>query len=266
VTGDQVTPSQAETPVEATGAREGPVGLMPSEQLVARYQRVNAEKQRQDLILSNLPMVRHVLSRLRARLPHGVDLENLEAAGVLGLVEAASRFDPMQGTRFEAFAYPRIRGAVLDELRRNCPLPQHLLERVARVRKVYRSLPPPVSVEQLAAATDLSPEEVVECLSALRLTRVGSWDDFAGPERLSRTSLQDRPDARAEHAEQQQALADGIAQLDERERLVVTLYYLEDLRLKEVGLLLDLSESRVSRLLKSALFHLAEYLRARDGA
>jgi RNA polymerase sigma factor for flagellar operon FliA len=229
--------------------------------MVSSYQRLTAEQDRQELILSNLALVRHVLGRLRAKLPPGLDLENLEAAGVLGLVEAANRFDPAHGTRFQAFAYPRIRGAILDELRRNCPLPQHLLERIALVRHLYRTLPPPVSVEQLVAATKLSADEVSECLSALRLARVGSWHDVAGPD-----TTRDCPESRAEQAEQQRALADGIAQLEERERLVVTLYYLEDLRLKEIGIVLNLSESRVSRLLKTALFHLAELMRAREQA
>src|SRR6185369_4427005 len=97
-----------------------------------------------------LSLVRHILGRLAAKLPYGVDLENLEAAGTLGLVEAANRFEPERGIHFKTFAYTRIRGAIYDELRRNCPLPQELLERVAQVRQALQSLAPPIRVEALA--------------------------------------------------------------------------------------------------------------------
>src|SRR5438132_5689067 len=101
------------------------------------YQSVQTEQRRDALIMAHLPLVRHTLSRLIVHLPPGVDVENLEAAGTLGLVEAASKFDPERGVKFETFAVWRIRGAVFDELRRNCPFPQHLLERMAQVRQAY---------------------------------------------------------------------------------------------------------------------------------
>ena len=224
-----------------------------------------AQNQRNELILAHLPLVRHVIGRLRAKCPRGIDLENLEAAGVLGLVEAANRFEPERGTRFETFAYMRIRGAVLDELRRNCPLPQQLLERIARVRAAYRRLTPPVTVEQLADATGLAADDVAECLSALRLTRAISWDDIVGTP-LARAAHGEQPEHQLESAEQRKLLAEAIAHLPERERLVVTLYYLEELRLKEIGLVLELSESRVSRLLKTAVFNLGEFMRVRQSA
>jgi RNA polymerase sigma factor for flagellar operon FliA len=85
------------------------------------YNQQSVQNQRQQLILTHLSLVRHIIGRLKAKFPRGMDLENLEAAGVLGLVEAANRFDPQRGIRFETFAYLRIRGAVFDELRRNCP-------------------------------------------------------------------------------------------------------------------------------------------------
>src|SRR5437764_11345802 len=87
-----------------------------------------ARARRDRLILDHLPLVRHAIGRLVGRLPAGVDAENLESAGVLGLVEAATRFDADRGVKFETFAYLRIRGAVVDELRRSSCLPQQVLE------------------------------------------------------------------------------------------------------------------------------------------
>jgi RNA polymerase sigma factor for flagellar operon FliA len=225
-----------------------------------------AERDRRDrLILDHLPLVRHVAGKLAAELPPGVDLENLESAGVLGLVEAANAFDPERGAQFKTFAYARVRGAILDELRRNCPLPQHVLQLVARVRRAHEELPPPVTVEALASATGLSADEVADALAAIRLTRMVSG---GGAGELIGTRLDDpapRPDAVAEREELKGLLVEALAALQERERLIVTLYYLEDLRLKEIGEVLKLSESRCSRLLSTALFHLGELLRARSG-
>lgn len=229
------------------------------------YGELAAKARRDELILTHLGLVRHVVGKLLAHLPAGVDQENLESAGVLGLVEAAARFDPERGIRFETFAYTRIRGAVLDELRRNSPLPQHVFERVARVRKAYEGLPPGATVEALSRASGLPADEVAECLAAMRLTRMASLE--AGQEAAARDVIderQHRPDHQAEQREQKQLLAQAIEALPERERLVVTLYYLEDLRLWEIGEVLRLSESRVSRLLNAALFEMAEFIRARE--
>src|SRR5438045_1549313 len=91
------------------------------------YQQFSSQTQREELILGNLSLVRHILGRMTAKLPPRIDLDNLEAAGMLGLVEAANRFEPDRGVSFKTFAYTRIRGAIYDELRRNSPFPQDLL-------------------------------------------------------------------------------------------------------------------------------------------
>jgi RNA polymerase sigma factor FliA len=228
------------------------------------YDAVAQKDRRDQLILEHLPLVRHLVGKLVAELPPNVDVDNLESAGVLGLVEAAHHFDPERGAQFKTYAYTRIRGAVLDELRRNCPLPQHMLQQVARVRKVYDELPPPVTTHALAVATGLSEEEVADSLAAIRMTRLVSWEEHG---ELIGTRLDDpqRPDVRAEKEEQKRLLVEALNALDERERLIVTLYYLEDLRLKEIGEVLRLSESRISRLLSAALFHLGEYMRTHGG-
>jgi RNA polymerase sigma factor for flagellar operon FliA len=233
------------------------------ENAVQAYNQVAAKSQRDALILGHLSLVRHVLGRMIGQLPAGVDAENLESAGLLGLVEAATSFDPERGVLFKTYAYSRVHGAIIDELRRNCPVPQHMLERIAQVRKAYDNLSPPVGIDALVQATGLSEEEVTDALAAFRMARMVSWD---GAEKTIGTRLDERqrqPDAMAEQAEQERVLAEAIAQLPERDRLAVTLYYREDLRLKEIGALLNLSESRVSRVLDAALFRLGEFMRAR---
>src|ERR1700677_653251 len=108
--------------------------MQPAVQL---YQQEASRVRRDQLILEHLSLVRHAMGRLAARLPAGVDVENVESAGVLGLVEAANRFDPERGILFATYAYTRIRGAMLDELRRNSFLPQQILEKISGIRGAY---------------------------------------------------------------------------------------------------------------------------------
>jgi RNA polymerase sigma factor FliA len=230
---------------------------------VIDYSKANV-KRRDDLILSHLPLVKHVIGKTVGELPPGVDIENLESAGVLGLVEAASKFDPTRNAQFKTFAYLRVRGAILDELRRNCPLPQQMIEKVTKVRKAYRTLEAPVSVEALATATGLTVEDVTDTLSAMRLTKMVSWEQTAQPNGLGLMEDQEPPEAEMERWEKIQSLTDAIETLDPRSKMVVTLYYKEDLRLKEISKLLQLSESRISRILSAAMFELGERLRAKD--
>src|SRR5689334_2324347 len=149
-------------------------------------------------------MVRHVIGRLLAQLPAGVDVENLESAGTLGLVEAATKFDPDRGIKFETYAFTRIRGAVLDELRRNCPLPQQVLEKVAKVRKAYEELTPRATVDALAEAAGLTRDEVVDSLSALRLTRMLSLEGSAETIKGRLPRRDEAPEDQLEQAEQKE--------------------------------------------------------------
>jgi RNA polymerase sigma factor FliA len=165
---------------------------------------------------------------------------------------------------FKTYASTRVRGAALDELRRNCPLPQEMVQRIAKVRNAYRDLPPPVSVERLVDVTGLSFDEVVDCLAAIRMTRMVSLDGAGHTQFVRLDDAHEQPSSALERAEQKQLLAEAITRLPEKERQVVTLYYLEDLRLKEIGKVLNLSESRVSRLLSSAIFRLGERMRPRE--
>jgi RNA polymerase sigma factor for flagellar operon FliA len=230
---------------------------------VEAYESTVRRLARDQLVLDHLEFVRQVLGKLAARLPRGTDTENLESAGVLGLIEAAQQFDPERGVEFKVYAFSRIRGAIVDELRRNCPLPQPLLRQIAKVRAAYESLPPPVSPEALAERTQLPLDEVVQCLNAMRLTRPEPWNDLTCTVHHHWQTDAGDPGSAAEAEEAQQVLADGIEQLPSRERIVITLYHLEDLRLREIAEVLELSESRVSRLLAQAEFRLKEYVRAR---
>jgi RNA polymerase sigma factor for flagellar operon FliA len=223
------------------------------------YEEASRRQQRDELIVSHLGLVRHVIGRLAMHFPPGVDAENLEGAGVLGLVEAAHSFDPSVQVQFKTFAYQRVRGSILDELRRNSPLPQHVTERVAVVRKAMEGLTPPVTLDRLAQLTGLSADDVADALAAMRFGRM-----LAGEAELDGRPdpHTEEPDAAMRQSEERQKLTQELERLPAQQRVVLTLYYNEGLRLKEIGELMKLSESRISRLMSAALLALRERLRA----
>lgn len=229
------------------------------EAAVRAYQSVTQKEFRDQLVVEHLESVRHVLGRLVVGLPGFIDVENLEAAGILGLVEAAAQFDPARGVEFQTFAYHRIRGAMLDELRRNCPLPQQVLQQWSLIRSVWGQLGDHVSPAVVAAKSGLTEDQVEDTLAAVRLAQPEVWqEDLAvrSHERNTNGSAVHRLDIEDE----QRLLTDAIEQLPERLRIVLSLYYTENLRLVEIGEVLGISESRVSRLLSRAQLQLKSIL------
>jgi RNA polymerase sigma factor for flagellar operon FliA len=218
---------------------------------VRAYHQVCKADLRDQLILNHLSFVRHILGRMLGTLPEYVDSENLESAGILGLVEAAGQFDPSRNVAFTTFAYRRIKGAILDELRRNCPLPQKMLQQWARIRAVSHQIELPLTAEKIAAVTHMSVEQVEECLAAMRLTRPENWTDELC-EVPNRGDQDQEAESESSRREQCEILADAIAQLPETARTAVIMYHYEDMRMKEIGEALDLSESRVCRILADA--------------
>jgi RNA polymerase sigma factor for flagellar operon FliA len=217
---------------------------------------------RDRLILEHLSYVRHILGKMLGALPDYVDNENLESAGILGLVEAAGQFDPARGTAFTTYAYQRIRGAILDELRRNCPVPQSILQHWNQIREASTRLSPPLTPEKLAQASGLSLADVETCLNAMRLTRPENWAEDLGEVPLADSRESDVVTA-VSHKEELKNLADAIEQLPEKMRIAVTLQHKEDMTMKEIGLVIGLSESRVSRLLTAAELQLGSIMRRR---
>ena len=220
------------------------------------HREVVGKEDRDQLVLDHLPFVRHILTRLTANLPRNIDSENLESAGVLGLLEAASQYDPDRNVEFRTFAYQRIRGAILDELRRNCPLSQQMLQKVSLIRQIKADLQNNATVEQIAQAAEMTVEEVSQCMTAERLTRPEGWNDAFRVQ--GHVGDNDAP-SEMEVQEMLHILADGIETLPDKMRIALALHYNEGLKLKEVGEVLGLSESRVSRILDAARSKLQDY-------
>lgn len=229
---------------------------------VKAYHKVSAMDLRDQLILEHLSYVRHILGKMLGSLPDSVDSENLESAGILGLVEAAGQYDPSRGAAFTTFAYQRIRGAILDELRRNCPVPQGILQNWALIRDASVHMDPPLTPEKIARATGLTVSNVEDCLAAMRLTRPENWADELS-EIPTPADREIQVDAESHRDDERRVLADAIELLPEKMRLAVTMYHVEDMRMKEIGQVLGVSESRVSRLLAAAELQLKSIVNRR---
>lgn len=239
-----------------TGTQKATASMTP---LTNVYQDAVKKQKRDQLIQDHMEYVRQVCGTLCKRLPDTVDAQNLQSAGMVGLIQAAQKFDEAMGINFKTYSYPRIQGAIIDEIRRNSPLTQKVLKRMGIVRKALETLEPPATTEAIAEATGLTLQEVDECLLAIQIAAPKHWDEtdsVAGSEAT--------PEAILEKQEQIQMLATAIEDLPKRDRLVIQMYYHDELRLREIGVILGISESRVSRVLANAELQLREIIRRRE--
>jgi RNA polymerase sigma factor for flagellar operon FliA len=221
---------------------------------------------RDSLLLEHLSTVRYLARRIHERLPQHVDLDDLVSAGVVGLIDAFSKFDHNKKVQFKSYAQFRIRGAILDSLRTLDWSPRELRRKGRAVEETIRSatqrLGRAPTEPEIAVAMDLSLVSYQQLLGDLKGLEIGSLHmertEDSGDEELAYIpgSPEDDPLFRCLKGEMKQRLADAIDELPEKERLVLTLYYYEELTMKEIGLTLGVVESRVSQIHSSAVLRL----------
>jgi len=218
-------------------------------------------------------MVKHIANRLAARLPSGFLVDDLIQAGMLGLLEAADRFDPKKGNLFKTYAELRVRGAMLDDLRKKDWIPRSVRDNCGRLEKAYSSLRGKnidyPSDGELAKELEIKPRELPKFLEKSRPIPVLSLDSFgsSGDDDDSMDILETLSDPTEKDPitsllgdEAQELVLQALESLPEKEKLVLALYYNEELNLKEIGLVLDVSESRVSQLRTKAIAILRSYM------
>jgi RNA polymerase sigma factor for flagellar operon FliA len=218
------------------------------------------------VLLEHLPIVRFLARRIHERLPQHVDIEDLISAGVVGLMDAFAKFDPAKKVQFRSYAQFRIRGAILDSLRTLDWSPRELRRKGRAVEEAIRVLMARMGhapgESEVAAEMALSLEEYQQLLGDLKGLEIGTLhmerNEDSGEEELA--YIPGRPDEdplfRCLRGELENRLADAIQNLPDRERLVMTLYYYEEMTMREIGLALGVVESRVSQVHASAVVHL----------
>ena len=239
----------------------------------------NSTTERDFLLMEHLPTVRYLARRIHERLPQHVELEDLVSAGVVGLIDAFSKFDHTKKVQFKSYAQFRIRGAILDSLRTLDWSPRELRRKGRAVEEAIRAVTQRVgrapSEQEIAKEMELTLAEYQLLLGDLKGLEIGSLhmerSEASGDEELAYIpgSPEDDPLFRCLKGEMKQRLADAIDELPEKERMVLTLYYYEELTMKEIGLTLGVVESRVSQIHSSAVLRLRTALaslRASNGA
>jgi RNA polymerase sigma factor for flagellar operon FliA len=223
-------------------------------------QRSAAERDR--LVEQFLPLVRYVVARLPVTLPAWLDRDDFYSVGLMGLMHAASTFDPSRGASFKTFAYTAIRGAILDEVRKHDPVPRNRRDRLRRLERTSAALHAELDREptlaEIAEVMQCTEEDLDDDLQALHTSRTLSLDEPRGDgeggsmaERLAAAGAQDPGDSAGDR-ETLERLTKAIVELPETDRHVVVLYYNEQLYLKEIGTILGVTESRVSQILTRA--------------
>lgn len=219
------------------------------------------------LVEQHTPLVKRIAHHLLARMPANVAVEDLYQAGMIGLLDAVKRFDSSKGASFETYAGIRIRGAMVDEVRKGEWAPRSVHRNARRIQQTIRELEHETGADakdrDVAQRLGISLEEYFAMLKDSMATRLFSLAELDSPDDMITTSLQEEqpqnPYDDLQNGVFRTHLARAIEQLSEREQLVISLYYDEELNLKEIGQVLGVSESRVSQIHSQA----AQRLRAR---
>jgi RNA polymerase sigma factor FliA len=208
-----------------------------------------------ELVLRHGELVKRIAYHVVSRLPSHIEVDDLIQAGMIGLLNAAQNFEPTKGANFETYAGIRIRGAMLDEARRSNWTPRSTFRNAKQVSLAIRSIENRTGRDakgpEIAAALGVSLDEYHRMVESAASSRILSYEQLAGdPERASMLpdAPEDGPETMLEGDQFRDAMAAAIAALPERERLVLSLYYDQELNLREIGEILEVSESRVCQI------------------
>lgn len=231
-------------------------------------------KLREKLLVNYIPLAKQVAGRMIISLPRSVDLDELVSAGLMGLVKAIDRFDPEVGVKFETYAIPRIKGAIFDSLREMDWAPRSIRSKAKQVEEAVQKLTAKLGRTpedaELAQALGVDVEALYQVLDDASVITMMSLDDQMTSRQGDTISLfemvesedNEGPVFGVEREEIKKATVDALKKLPDQERLVIALYYYEELTLKEIGAVLEISESRVSQIHTKAILSLRALLSA----
>lgn len=220
--------------------------------------------QTRDPILAHLGLVKRTALHLKARIPQVMDVDELIQVGMVGLIEASRSFDAARGVDFEIFARTRIRGAILDEVRRISVLPRSAISHIRETNEATQELATELgrAPTQSELASFMGKEDVDYQKERSHAHQMLMVDSESAEDEMLNTPAETvyEPEQEVSDAMTMEALADAISQLSERDQVIMSLYYTEDMNLKEIGAVLDISESRVSQLLSANVKKLRKLL------
>lgn len=229
--------------------------------------------EREEMILKYIPYVKYIASRLVSGKPPGIEFEDLISYGIIGLIDAIEKFEPSKGIKFETYATLRIKGSIIDELRKISWIPKSAFSKLSSLNQARDALEASLNREptdkELAKEMNISLDELgsiqlyVNYMSLISLDEVLFKSDEE--DMYFKNVIVDEntpmPEAVLEEKEKLEYLQDGINMMSEKDKLLLNLYYYEKLTLKEIGAILGVSESRVSQLHSRAIIRLRENLK-----
>ena len=236
------------------------------------YSPVNSTRER--LVLEYAPLIKYIAQKIAARLPANIELDDLMSSGVIGLIDAIAKYDASRDNKFKTYAEFRIRGAILDELRAHDWVPRSVREKAKVLERVYLKIEQTkgrqATDDEICLELGVSQEEFHELLNQVRSVSLLSYDDLSSFSKADKRMLHGfsdggqkspTPFSEVNLAALKKLIAEAINDLPEKQRLVLSLYYYEDLNLKEIGRVLDVTESRVSQLHTQAILRLKSRLK-----
>lgn len=226
------------------------------------YARTKSAATREKIILEYAPLVKLVAGRLSMYLGYNVEYDDLVGYGVFGLIDAIDKFDNMKEVKFETYASLRIRGAILDQIRKMDWIPRTIRQKQKKIDSVIKEIETTkgrnATDEEIAEKLGILDEEYLEWQSQMKITGIVSLNEFMEqgsevPAERNEKSRFDSPEEVLEKSELKEMLIQALDLLTEKEKKVILLYYYEDLTLKEISNVLEVSESRISQLHTRAL-------------
>ncbi|MDR1506074.1 MAG: RNA polymerase sigma factor WhiG [Treponema sp.] len=243
------------------------------EEFWVEYRKSRDPKIREAFIKQYAPLVKYVAGKVAVGMPHNIEFDDLVGFGVFGLLDAIDKFDPEKNVKFKTYAVTRIRGAIFDELRSIDWVPRSIRQKTREVEEAIGTLEAQLgrtaSDQEIAQSLGMDEGEFVKTMMKISGTSILSLNDvwFSGDE-SDKVSIGDsiespsslNPDVIVEKEEMRRIISDAISELPDKEKKILVLYYYEDLTLREIGQVLEVTESRVSQLHTKAILRLRSKL------
>jgi RNA polymerase sigma factor for flagellar operon FliA len=249
---------------------------MTEQELWVAFKEQNDDYAREQLIIKHMRIVKYVAGRMAIHVPPSVELDDLVGWGVLGLLDAVEKFDHRKEIKFTTYSTIRIRGAIIDQIRTLDWAPRSLRALARKVgsarEKLRHSMDSEPSYEEIGDEIDATADQVEDCLLQVQTAHVLSLDDYMpshdGEDRkidITSDPDADTPETSAQLIERQEILVQAILGLPDQQQKVLNLYYYEELTLKEIGAVLEVSESRISQIHSAAIKKLRKAVRQHQG-
>ena len=241
--------------------------MLSNKELWRRYKEENDHDAREQLIIEYLDLVKYQAGRINIYVPDRIELEDLESYGIIGLIDAIEKFDPKRGYKFNSYAQLRIKGEIIDQLRKLDWLPHSLRQKAKKIKSKTKELESRLkrtpTVDEIASELDLSKKQINNILKKLKESQwVSIYSELNGKSLIDwlPSSKSNKPNEILDKKNAIKVLKNAIEKLDEKQKLIISLIYYEELTQKEVAEIMDLSPARISQIHKKTVYRLRGYL------